>query len=94
MESALKTALAETGYPAVVKAIILDGPQQGRIIQLRGEEVENAITPDEKKALEELFEIYNGYFEAKQQHPEAYQEAYQAALEKLGELKEKYRGIV
>ncbi len=72
-----------------VEAVIISGPQKGRIVQLRGEELENALSPAEKKALEEMFDIQNEYW-AKRGEPGIYEET----MRKMDELKEKYRGLV
>ena len=75
--------------PELVEAVIISGPQKGRIVQLRGEELENALSPTEKVAIEELLQIQHEYWEKRGQ-PGASQET----LRKMDELKEKYRGII
>jgi len=49
----------------------------------------NAITPTEKKAIEELLAIYNNYL-LNENDPEATQ----GALKQIQQLREKYRGLV
>ena len=78
-----------TAEPELVEAIIISGPQKGRILHLNGEEVVNAIMPTEKKAIEELLAIYNNYL-LNENDPEATQ----GALKQIQQLREKYRGLV
>lgn len=71
-----------------VEAIIISGPQKGRVIQLNGEEVVNAVTPVEKQAINELLGIYNDYL-SNEDAPGATQHA----LDRIKHLREKYRGM-
>ena len=43
----------------IVEAVIISGPQRGRIVSLRNDEVFDAVTPNERAAAEEMLEAYS-----------------------------------
>ena len=81
--------MATATTPEVVEAVIISGPQKGRVVQLNGEDVVSAVSPTEKQAIDELLGIYNDYLRSSDQSG-----ATQHALKRLEELREKYHGVV
>lgn len=81
--------MATATTPEVVEAVIISGPQKGRVVQLNGEEVVTAVSPMEKQAIDEWLTIYNEHLRSADQPG-----ATQHALKRLEELREKYHGMV